>query len=40
MVFVQLRDVGRDGRGAGFDAAMIGVNDRFGRDRRAGGIVE
>ena len=40
MVFVQPRDVGRDGRGAGLDTAMIGIDDRFGGNRLAGGIVE
>src|SRR5271166_6873110 len=36
MVFVQPRDVGRDRRRAGFDAAMIGLDDRLGGDRFAG----
>src|SRR5271166_2530824 len=39
MVFVQPRDVGRDRGRAGFDAAMIGLDDRLGGDRLAGGIV-
>ena len=33
-------DVGRDGRRAGFDAAMIGLDDRLGGDRLARWIVE
>src|SRR5208337_2610319 len=39
MVFDQPRDVGRDRGRAGFDAAMIGLDDRLGGDRLAGGIV-
>ena len=40
MVFVQPRDVGRDRGRTGFDAAMIGLDDRLGGDRLAGGVVE
>ena len=40
MVFDQPRDVSRDRGGAGFDAAMIGLDDRRGGDRFAGRIVE
>ncbi len=36
MVFDQPRDVSRDRGGAGFDAAMIGLDDRRGGDRFAG----
>ena len=36
MVFVQPRDVGRDRGRAGFDAAMIGLDDRLGGDRLRG----
>src|SRR5271165_4123724 len=40
MVFDQPSDVGRDSRRAGFDAAMIGLDDRLGGDRLAGRIDE
>ena len=40
MVSDQPCNVGRDGRRAGFDAAMIGLDNRFGGDRFAGRIVE
>ena len=37
MVFDQPRDVGGDRGGAGFDAAMIGLDDRLGGDRLLAG---
>ena len=37
MVFDQPRDIGRDRSCAGFDAAMIGLDDRRGGDRFGGG---